>query len=712
MLPSLIFAVSSAISLTCAAIFGYLAYLAPRELHYRLWTGAFLCQALRQLLNFLGSQGVPGMWTAAEAAFVCTLALTALGTLAMIDRMREWRWVAGVAGAALAWLAASVAAGLGSYAEIAPVYLLIGAGLVATGGTLLQRHRLESGVGLNVLAILFILWGVHIAATPHLKPFAWVAPWSFMLNIGLNSGIVLFLIITAQRRTELLYRRSEAQLRTLAANLPILIAYMDTDRRIRMINHTGESWYARPAEQIVGQRIDDLLPRQHLDANQWANDLALSGRLIHFERTQPYPDGVTRTVDVFYIPDRSEQGAVRGVFAVVTDVSDRRATEEQLRQSQKMEAIGQLTGGVAHDFNNLLAVVAGNLELLDSELADRPKSRELLQRAARAVDRGATLTRSLLAFARRQPLDPRVIDVTRLVRDMADLLRRTVPETIEIELVTAAGLWRCAVDVAQLQNALLNLVLNARDAMSEGGKLTIETANVRLDDAYAASNAEVVPGQYVMLAVSDTGVGMAAEVAARAFDPFYTTKRGGHGTGLGLSMVYGFVKQSGGHAKIYSEPGHGTTVKLYLPRSQAAADVIAVAKDCGEIFGDDAPVLVVEDDDEVRRLTCDLLGSLGYRPLPAAQADAALALLRANPDVAILLTDVMLPGGTNGRQLADAAIAERPHLRVLYMSGYTENAVIHHGRLDAGVQLLQKPFRRSDLAQKLRQVLAQPVGAK
>jgi PAS domain S-box-containing protein len=713
MLPSIAYPISSVISLTVAAIFGYLAVISRVETHYRFWTAAFICQAVRQGFNLLAAQGSAAGVTAAEAMFVVTLALTAVGTLAMIDRLGEWRRVAAVAAVALAWLGGGAILRFDGSWQVAPVYLLVGGVLVWTGIAMLQRDRHDPGVGLKVLAILFMMWGAHIAAASHLRGVAWIATPSFLLNLVLNCGIVLFLLITAQRRTELLRRRSEAQLRTLADSLPLMIAHVDTERRIRFINRTNERWYARPAAEIIGRRLDELLPRNHVEANQASSDLALAGRTVHFERTLPYPDGVTRTVEVFYIPERGEDDTVRGVFAVVSDISERRATEEQLRQSQKMEAVGQLTGGVAHDFNNLLAVVSGNLELLEEGLEDRPKLRDVLQRAARAVDRGAMLTRSLLAFARRQPLQPRVVDLTRAVSDMADLLRRTVPEAIGIQLSTATGLWLCTADLAQVQNALLNLVLNARDAMPNGGRLTIETANVHLDDAYAAANAEVTAGDYVMLAVSDTGTGMPPEVVARAFDPFYTTKRGGSGTGLGLSMVYGFAKQSDGHAKIYSEPGHGTTVKLYLPRSDAAEEPAAAAGgEAQEINGNGALVLVVEDDDDVRRLSCDLLAALGYRPVAASQGAQALTMLRAQPEIELMLTDVMLPGAMNGRVLAEIVQRERPRLRVLYMSGYTENAVIHHGRLDAGVILLQKPFRRRDLAQKLRQLTARPVEAR
>jgi len=702
------YAVASIISLTVAAIFFYLGRTTRAEPHYGIWALAFLFQAMRQGFQTLAAQGMAIGPLLADAAFIVTLALTVLGTLALIEQLSRWPMVLAGAATAMAWLVAAQTLGLGPFWQAVPMSMVLGSGLAATGLALLARHRSERGIGLEVLAALFLLWGANVVAGTVLRDSPLFTQIGYFVGFLVNAGVVFFLMIVAQRRAELMQRRSEMQLRTLADNLPALVAYMDAERRIRFINRTGERWYARPAAQIVGQPIEALLPPAHVEANRTENAQALAGVPLHFERTQPYPDGVTRTVEVLYIPDRGEDGTVRGVFGVIADISERRATEAQLRQSQKMEAVGQLTGGVAHDFNNLLGVISGNLDLLDEALAGQPRLRELLRSASRAVDRGATLTGSLLAFSRQQPLAPRVLDLAKVVREMTDLLRRTVPESIEIELIAAGGLWRCAADIGQLQNALLNLVLNARDAMADGGKLTIETANARLDDAYAEAHLEVTPGQYVLLAVSDTGQGMPPEVVARAFDPFFTTKRGGSGTGLGLSMVYGFAKQSGGHVKIYSEPGHGTTVKLYLPRSHDDADPAEVERDRAEARGSGERVLVVEDDDAMRRLTCDLLTTLGYAPTAARHGPQALELLRTMPPPDLLLTDVMLPGGLNGRQLAAKAVDQRPDLRVLYMSGYTENAIVHHGRLDPGVQLLQKPFRRRDLALKVRAVLARP----
>ncbi len=379
---------------------------------------------------------------------------------------------------------------------------------------------------------------------------------------------------------------------------------------------------------------------------------------------------------------------------------------QRLQQSQRIQALGQLTGGIAHDFNNLLTVVMGNAELL-TELHDgNSEQNQLARTIMNAAQRGADLTQRLLAFARKQALAPLPLDVNQLLVGLDPMLRRTLGEHIEIELVRAAGLWPALVDQGQLENALLNLCLNARDAMLGGGRLTLETANVRLDEEYAARCHDVQPGQYVMLAVSDTGQGIAAEHLLHVFEPFFTTKEKGKGTGLGLSMVYGFVMQSAGHVAVYSEPGQGTTIKVYLPRSLGDQPLVAAgARDSGGVAGGSETILLVEDDESVRHYALAALRSFGYRVVEAADGPAAMAVLVERDDIDLLFTDVVMPGGMNGRELADAARQRRPALRVLYTSGYTENAIVHHGRLGAGAQLLSKPYRRSELDRAVRQAL-------
>jgi signal transduction histidine kinase len=384
-----------------------------------------------------------------------------------------------------------------------------------------------------------------------------------------------------------------------------------------------------------------------------------------------------------------------------------RASEERLRQAQKMEVVGQLAGGVAHDFNNILAIIYGNLDLLDEALADQPDLRQIVQNTMKAASRGASLTHQLLAYSRLQPLDPRVLDASRLVVEMTQLLQRTLGETISVETYVPDDLWKTLIDPNQLESALLNLAVNARDAMANGGKLVIEAQNAILDSNYAEQHLEVTPGRYVMLAVTDTGTGMSKEVAERALEPFFTTKATGQGTGLGLSMVYGFVKQSRGHIKIYSEVGHGTTVKLYLPAAATEQEDGRLAADQSELPLAKAGerVLVVEDDPMVLRLAVQLLTRLGYQTVEAHDGPEAISILDQGGRIDLLFTDVVLPKGMNGTALAREAQRRRPGLKVLYMSGYTANAIIHHGVLDKGVHLLTKPFRKVELARKVREAL-------
>jgi two-component system, NtrC family, sensor kinase len=386
------------------------------------------------------------------------------------------------------------------------------------------------------------------------------------------------------------------------------------------------------------------------------------------------------------------------------EAARRAAAEETLRQSQKMEAIGQLTGGIAHDFNNLLTVIIGNLDIALRKCADAALERPL-RNALIGGQRGAQLTQKLLAFSRRQPLSPRPVDPNRLIAGMSDLLRRSLGEKIDIETVGGAGLWRIEVDAAELEAAILNLAINARDAMPEGGKLTIETTNAHLDEDYARTLDGVKPGQYVLISVTDSGEGMTADVMEHAFEPFFTTKKEGQGTGLGLSQVYGFVRQSGGHLKMYSEKGQGSTVNIYLPRRVPdEADTEAPTQPRANGGAGEA-ILVVEDDEGVRSYAGEILDELGYRVLVAPDAKDALRFIeQPERHIDLLLTDMVMPG-LNGRQLADAARAVRPGLPVLFMTGYSRNAIVHQGRLDAGLSLIQKPFGRDALAAKVREVL-------
>ncbi len=396
------------------------------------------------------------------------------------------------------------------------------------------------------------------------------------------------------------------------------------------------------------------------------------------------------------------------VYCIARDVTQERAREEQLRQSQKMEVVGQLTGGIAHDFNNLLTIIMGSLELLQRGMVTaEPKMMRRIEAAMDGARRAAALTHRLLAFARRQPLEPSLVEPNRLVAGMADMLSRVLGENIALEFVHGAGLWRVQADVNQLENSILNLAVNARDAMPAGGHLTIETQNVYLDDDYTAARADIAAGQYVMIAVSDTGTGMTPEVSAKVFEPFFTTKPQGQGTGLGLAQVYGFIKQSQGHVTIYSEVGQGTSVKLYLPRASraAVAERVDVAAPAASAVGRGEVILVVEDEENVRNFSTEVLEDFGYRVTAVENASAALEVLKMLPRLDLLFTDVVLTGTMNGRVLADEVMRLRPGTAVLFTTGYTRNAIVHHGRLDEGIDFIGKPFSATALAQLVGKIL-------
>lgn len=509
-------------------------------------------------------------------------------------------------------------------------------------------------------------------------------------------------------------RRAAAKLAEQAALLDQArdaIVVCDAADRIQFWNRSAARIYGWDREAVLNGSLPELLYEDQEAYRQVVAAVRAKGEW-RGRMAQRRADGTSITVEGHWALVEGDVPAGLGhgsgaVMAINTDITEQLLLEEQLHQAQRLESVGQLTGGIAHDFNNLLTIVLGNADLLLEALIENGELQEMAGMIQTAAERAAELTQRLLAFARKQPLDPRSVDVNRLLLGMDRMLRRTLGEQVEIELVRGAGLWAALVDEGQLENAVLNLCINARDAMPAGGRLTVETSNAHLDEAYAAAHSEVLPGQYVRVSISDTGTGMSRETVQRAFDPFFTTKEVGRGSGLGLSMVYGFVKQSRGHVRIYSELGEGTTVHLYLPRVMGSDGRGGRTAEQGSVTpqGRGEKILLVEDDDLVRDHLEAQLRALGYQVVTARNGPEGLEVLRQFADLDLLFTDVVMPGGMSGRDLADAARLLRPDLPVLFTSGYTENAIVHQGRLDAGVQLLNKPYRQQDLARKVRQVL-------
>jgi PAS domain S-box-containing protein len=516
-------------------------------------------------------------------------------------------------------------------------------------------------------------------------------------------------------------KRAEAEMVDTNAMLERLVAERsrELDRIFRLstdllavADFAGNYVSVSPAwEQITGRPVSEALASNYIDfvhpdhVEKVATDFAdlHAGRPVWCENRYRRADGSYCWLSWRAVSMVAEQR----IYAVARDITAEKDRDEQLRQSQKMEVVGQLTGGIAHDFNNLLTIIMGSLELLQRGMASADaKTTRRIDAAMEGARRAAALTHRLLAFARRQPLEPKPIEPNRLLAGMSDMLNRVLGEQIDLEFVSSAGLWRVQADVNQLENSILNLAVNARDAMPQGGHLTIETQNVFLDESYAKTSADVVPGQYVMIAVTDTGTGMTPDVRAKVFEPFFTTKPQGHGTGLGLAQVYGFIKQSNGHVMIYSEPGQGTSVKLYLPRLRGA--VAAQERPAAAPVQDSASrgetILVVEDEENVRNFSVEVLEESGYHVLAAENAAAALKLLETPEAVDMLFTDVVLTGSMNGRILADEVLVRRPGTAVLFTTGYTRNAIIHHGRLDEGIHFIGKPFTASALTQMVRKV--------
>lgn len=532
-------------------------------------------------------------------------------------------------------------------------------------------------------------------------------------------------------------RETSQRLNAILANTTMAVFLMDERQHCVFMNRAAEQLTGYTLAETVGRPLHDVVHHTHPDGTAFpiedcAIDRALPERMqMQGREVFVHKDGHFYNVGFTASPILDASGRPVGTVIEARDiaeelraearakafneelaeqvslaVAEREALTRQLIQSQKMEAIGNLTGGIAHDFNNLLQVVSGNLDLLARMVRGDERATARVEAARAGVVRGGRLASQLLSFARRQPLQPLVLNAGRLIRGMNEMLRSTLGEAVELECVIAGGLWATAIDATQLESALLNLAINARDAMDGQGKLTIEAGNAHLDDSYCREHVEVLPGQYVVIAVTDTGPGMTLEVQEKAFEPFFTTKPEGQGTGLGLSMVYGFVKQSGGHIKIYTEQGEGTTIRIYLPRSGEQEAALPTRSDKPPVGGTET-ILVVDDDEEVAATAVAMLTDLGYSVVKARSADAALTVLESGIHIDLLFTDVVMPGKLRSPELARLARERLPGIKVLFTSGYTQNAIVHGGKLDRDVELLSKPYSSDALAWKVRSMLGE-----
>jgi PAS domain S-box-containing protein len=515
--------------------------------------------------------------------------------------------------------------------------------------------------------------------------------------------------VTERKLTELALSSREARLRSILETAPEAIVTIDDRGIVGSFSASAEALFGYAASEVVGRNVSMLMPRPHRDQHDGYLDRYRATGERHIIGIGRVVEGMRKDGTLFPMElavGEVQTGGARIFTGFIRDLTSRQRMEQELRQAQKMEAVGQLTGGIAHDFNNLLTVIIGNLEMLESRIEPGGRPAAWLKDAYETAQLGADLTGRLLAFGRRQALHPVITDLADLVSESTSLFRRTLGESIDIRTVIATNLYRPLVDPNQLQNALLNLAINARDAMPDGGTLTIEVSNADVDFDYAQSHPDVMPGRHLVIAVTDTGSGMTREVLERAFEPFFSTKGPAAGTGLGLSMVYGFVKQSGGHATIYSEAGKGTTVRLYLPRAHEGEAAVARQADVtpSSYPAQGERILLVEDDERVRRVTVQRLADLGYRVVEAANGPEALRLMDGAESFDLLFTDMVMPGGTSGAELVSQALTRDPSLKVLYTSGYAEPEIVL-SEAGAGANWLRKPYTAIDLARKLRDVL-------
>ncbi|MCA8906961.1 MAG: PAS domain S-box protein [Rhodospirillaceae bacterium] len=511
--------------------------------------------------------------------------------------------------------------------------------------------------------------------------------------------------ITAEKEAEDERRVAVERYRVFYNSAPAMLCSIDRDGRIVSVSDLWLEKLGYQRDEVVGKPLAGFVVSESVEDSleHCMQQLSDVGECRHDDVRVATKTGTVLDTQISAVAVFGDGGEVIGAMAVLTDVTEQKVIERRLVHAQKMEAVGQLTGGMAHDFNNLLSVIIGNLELLEMSMGDDPRSKRRVKAAMEASDRGAMLTQRLLAFSRRQTLETRIVNVNELLENMGGMLQRTLGETIEFTFNPGEGVWSTNTDPGQLETSVLNLAINARDAMTDGGRLFVETSNVHLDANYARHEVDLDPGDYVLVTVSDTGTGIPADMVDRVFEPFFTTKEVGKGTGLGLSMVMGFVKQSGGHVKIYSEEGHGTTIDLYLPRAASSVDEKQVPTEGFEDYaGGEGTILLVEDQHNIRELAQEMLEDLGYRVLAAENGPAALEILETAPPIDLMLTDIVMPGGLSGTQLAKLACEQRPGLNVLFMSGFAEGKVLAEGGVGTERDLIRKPFRRTEFARKVR----------
>lgn len=710
----MIFALPTAITAASIVMFCITIILAWHASNGRMspvfgwWAAAFAANTARSVLQLMAAPDNL-VYLAVDGLLILFATLLLRGTCELVQvRLRPHWLLLGIL-PFLVWVLLTPLLPIPSWWRSLPIAWAAAASYAVNGWLLWQHAQIKPRLGFRWIGGLFFIWALHVANYPFLRHLPDWAPAGFMIAFALSLLIALGLISLALRVSEQREKLTDNLLHSFIENAPFGMVLKDQNRRYRVINPVMQVRYGWTAKEALGRRASDMLPDDASDRlTRIEDEVFATNQALRFEGTIQRADGAIRYVEELRFPIPGPDGQPAGIALISNDVTDKRQMEEQLAAASRLEIMGQIASGLTHDLNNILTVVIGNLEMITEEgeeSALHDEIRRAIEAALGSALQGADLTRSLLAFVRRQAIQPRAVDLNRFVQRMAELLIRTLDARIRIETIAGAGLWHCTVDPAQLESALLNLAINARDAMIDGGRLTLETGNIRVDDTYAAQ-ADIAVGDYVMLTVSDTGAGIPADIRNRIFEPFFTTKDPGKGTGLGLSMVHGFVRQSGGHITVYSEIGTGTTFRLYFPRSDLPADDPMPATNwAGPAFGNGQSVLLIENDPKVRDLTSRHLSKMGFRVSACSSATDALAVAGQNRDFAALVCDLVLSGSMDGVQVAGLIQRLLPHIAIVFMSGYTRDSIHNTAPLPSEALLVQKPFRLVDLAEALRHAL-------